>query len=228
MQGREVMSWGVEETNRKQGKPYLTGGEEMGKLKLLSLSCLVTLLVILFSFQGAQCFTLLEGKLEITGYLENYTGIRMENGGRNLHSFQNNPPVQIPPGTEFDGLERGDVSLFRNIVQLEMNYRLNDVVQVFGIWRAWYDASLDFNSDMEYLIAKDQRDEFTHDNDLREVYLNATPGNWRFRIGKQQIVWGESDGFRMADVINNLDYSWHYFPPPWQDIRIPVWASDIK
>ena len=50
-----------------------------------------------------------------------------------------------------------------------------------------------------------------------------------FRLGKQQIIWGEADDFRMLDRANPLDTSWHYImeiPPPsfgWDDLRIPLW-----
>jgi len=39
----------------------------------------------------------------------------------------------------------------------------------------------------------------------------------RLRVGKQQLVWGEADLFRMLDRANPLDTSWHFVeevPPP--------------
>ena len=41
------------------------------------------------------------------------------------------------------------------------------------------------------------------------------------RVGKQQIVWGKTDFFRLLDIINPLDYSWHFFFESFDDIRIP-------
>jgi hypothetical protein len=49
------------------------------------------------------------------------------------------------------------------------------------------------------------------------------------RAGRQQIVWGESDNFRMLDRANPLDLSWHLvqeIPPPafgWDELRRPFW-----
>jgi len=49
------------------------------------------------------------------------------------------------------------------------------------------------------------------------------------RAGRQQIVWGESDNFRMLDRANTLDLTWHFtqeVPPPaygWDEIRRPFW-----
>jgi len=69
------------------------------------------------------------------------------------------------------------------------------------------------------------------ENQLREAYVDLKLKNipLSFRIGKQQIIWGEADDFRMLDRANPLDTSWHYImeiPPPsfgWDDIRIPLW-----
>jgi hypothetical protein len=49
------------------------------------------------------------------------------------------------------------------------------------------------------------------------------------RAGRQQIVWGETDNFRMLDRANSLDLTWHFqqeIPPPafgWDEIRQPFW-----
>ncbi len=60
--------------------------------------------------------------------------------------------------------------------------------------------------------------------DLREVYLysdlvSLPGGDGYLSVGRQQIIWGESDGFRLADVVNPLDLSWHYFLESFEDIR---------
>ncbi|MBW2217711.1 MAG: hypothetical protein JRF34_11055 [Deltaproteobacteria bacterium] len=45
------------------------------------------------------------------------------------------------------------------------------------------------------------------------------------RLGKQQITWGESDGMRLADIINPLNVSRHFNMEAWEDIRIPIGAA---
>jgi hypothetical protein len=75
------------------------------------------------------------------------------------------------------------------------------------------------------------RDAVKFENQLREAYLDV-----RFRqlpltirAGRQQIVWGESDNFRMLDRVNTLDLTWHFVqevPPPafgWDELRRPFW-----
>jgi hypothetical protein len=151
--------------------------------------------------------SVLGGDVEITGYLRNDFGVRTQDAD------------EVHPG-----YESGDITLFRNTLQVESKWEMTDTFRMYGIFRAWYDASMDIDSDIEDRISKHARDDFRKDIDLREIYLDYTPKNWLVRIGKQQIVWGESDGFRMADIINPLDYSWHYFFPSWEDIRIPKWG----
>jgi hypothetical protein len=59
---------------------------------------------------------------------------------------------------------------------------------------------------------------------VREAYLDF---RWDFlgsnllRLGKQQIVWGKADFFRLQDIINPVDFSQHFFIEPFEDIRIP-------
>jgi len=47
------------------------------------------------------------------------------------------------------------------------------------------------------------------------------------RLGRQMVVWGESDNLRMLDRTNALDTTWHaggLGVEPWDDLRIPYWA----
>jgi hypothetical protein len=74
------------------------------------------------------------------------------------------------------------------------------------------------------------RDAFKFENVLREAYVDVKfRGGFSLRAGRQQIIWGESDGFRLLDRANALDLSWHFqqeLPPPsygLDDLRIPFW-----
>lgn len=63
---------------------------------------------------------------------------------------------------------------------------------------------------------------------LRELYVDATLlGNGdneiNFRLGKQQVIWGRTDLFRVLDVINPVDYSRNNIYDELEDIRIPMW-----
>ncbi|SDW96996.1 DUF1302 family protein [Marinobacter mobilis] len=63
---------------------------------------------------------------------------------------------------------------------------------------------------------------------IRELYvdfdLNFDSGNTlSTRLGKQQVIWGRTDLFRVLDVINPVDYSRNNIYDELEDIRIPMW-----
>lgn len=62
-------------------------------------------------------------------------------------------------------------------------------------------------------------------NAFREAYLDVALSEIpvSFRLGRQQVVWGESDNFRLLDRVNPLDFSWHFQQESWDNIRIPLW-----
>lgn len=49
-----------------------------------------------------------------------------------------------------------------------------------------------------------------------------------FRIGKQQVIWGRTDLFRVLDVINPVDFSRNNIYDELQDIRIPMWIATAE
>jgi len=71
-----------------------------------------------------------------------------------------------------------------------------------------------------------RRDDLKLDNELREAFVDLTLQDLpiSFRIGRQQVVWGESDHFRLMDIWNPLDLRWHvHQEPQWDEIRVPLW-----
>lgn len=68
---------------------------------------------------------------------------------------------------------------------------------------------------------------------IREAYarktLNLENGNELFlKVGKQQVVWGRTDLFRVLDVINPVDYSRNNIYDELADIRIPMWMVQAE
>ncbi len=59
---------------------------------------------------------------------------------------------------------------------------------------------------------------------LRENYLDFGSGDWDYRIGRQQIVWGEMVGLFLADVVSAKDLR-EFILPDFDQIRIPQWAG---
>jgi hypothetical protein len=63
---------------------------------------------------------------------------------------------------------------------------------------------------------------------FRELYADAIIGDWWIRLGKQQIVWGKTDFFRLQDLINPVDFGQHFFFDSFEDIRIPQWMMSVQ
>jgi len=177
---------------------------------------IVCLALILLGFSGQTFgFSLLDEKLTGTFILRNDFAVRLEDGL-----------------SEHRGMDSGDLVLFRNTLQLEGTFKFNEHLSLSTTIRAWYDASLDFDNDLKDRIRSDKRDRFRKSHEeMREIYVDVAYANWYARIGKQQVIWGESDGLRMTDIVNPLDLTWHYIFGPggsWEDIRITLWGIDFN
>ncbi|MDH1536998.1 DUF1302 domain-containing protein [Pseudomonas chengduensis] len=65
---------------------------------------------------------------------------------------------------------------------------------------------------------------------IRELYVdfdNDLPNGdiLSWRLGKQQVIWGRTDLFRVLDVINPIDFSRNNIYDELEDIRIPMWIA---
>jgi Protein of unknown function (DUF1302) len=69
-------------------------------------------------------------------------------------------------------------------------------------------------------VKRDQRLDFF----WSENYIDFSAGDWDFRLGAQQIVWGEVVGLFFADVVSARDMR-EFLLPRFDIIRIPQWAA---
>ncbi len=62
---------------------------------------------------------------------------------------------------------------------------------------------------------------------VRELYADIFTEKFHFRLGRQQVVWGESDGLRLMDCINPQDlrreFNLRDSDEGYRDSRIPLW-----
>lgn len=68
---------------------------------------------------------------------------------------------------------------------------------------------------------------------IRELYVEgsipmSSSSELFLRVGKQQVVWGRTDLFRVLDVINPVDYSRQNIYDELEDIRIPEWIATAE
>jgi len=140
----------------------------------------------------------------------------------------------------------------RNTFKLRVDYQLLDGgrlieridvpfidrAKVFVLYRGVYDSVYDSTPGFEQRniyglptgarldqLSSGERDSLKFENQLREAYvdLNFKTLPLSFRLGRQQIVWGETDNFRMLDRVNALDLTWHLQQESWDELRTPYW-----
>ena len=113
----------------------------------------------------------------------------------------------------------GHSSMFRNTLELETSGRLNPDVSWNLSVRGVYDAVFEMNDFYSDRVRDDRRLEGA----LHETYLDVSSGDLDFRLGRQNIIWGEMVGLFFADVVSAKDMR-QFVAEDFDLIRIPQWA----
>jgi Protein of unknown function (DUF1302) len=136
-------------------------------------------------------------------------------------------------GDHFDNKE--DWQSFRYDVLLETKYNPHRDLDIFISGMLTGDWAYDLLSDDSEWKSKgfnESRDTFGVDTDLRdllqEAHVTWTPGNFLFRFGKQIVVWGETDNFRLMDQINPQDQSRGMTDFEFETSIVPIWLARME
>lgn len=112
----------------------------------------------------------------------------------------------------------GGTQKFQTTFEARMDVDLTDSVRLTAIAR----VRADTESNLGFAGSR------THvDTELREIYIDADWGGFYWRLGKQQIVWGQADGLRVLDVINPQEFR-EFILPEFEDSRIPLWIANVE
>ncbi|MEM3112688.1 MAG: DUF1302 family protein [Candidatus Anstonellales archaeon] len=120
-------------------------------------------------------------------------------------------------GFTFPKTDAGDFIQHRNLLQIEAKNKFNENFSIFLSGRLTYDGVSDYGAhqfrryDLSDVYAK-----------LREGYLDINYGPVFFRLGRQNLSWGEADLFRLLDGINPLDNTFGLFFEDLDERRIPI------
>ena len=181
-------------------------------------------------------------KFTLNGFLQNQTGFfvssektcnRMIPFGIPGHSNKDLAAEYFDYPTDHGGL-LGELSMMRNTLQLEGDWEPSDDVTVHFLFRGV--RSLQLGADDRAQppdpgkvddVRSWVHENYYTENDLREFYvdINATK-KLNFRLGRQQVTWGELGQYRLLDVINPVNSTWHFGSlESFEDIRIPLWIG---
>jgi len=185
----------------------------MGKKKLLILGLVVMVTVALMTLFIRQTlaieFDLLGKPVTLMGYVQQGVSYGIT-------------------GNQYDTKRGFQSGLFQGL--LEVDYSPHPDWKFFGSVKAnadwaypilrnnheWEDKG--FNQGRERLyIFDDGRDL------LSELHVTWAPGDFYFRLGKQIVAWGETDGFRLMDQINPLDQRRGMSDLQFENTILPLW-----
>lgn len=184
------------------------------------------LLVITILFLGvmeARAEVQLTDTFSVTGYLRQELAVHTSNMNPNNNLLKQQ--------------DNNLINLSRTFFQTEWTYLPNDTFKLFSKVKlisdqtqALDDHLLDYNA---FPLSTPRYGTYlraTNDNEfnaeMSEIYADVSLGSLWLRLGKQQIVWGEMISARILDLINPLDWSWHFQlePEEFENIRVPQWA----
>ncbi|MBL4802043.1 MAG: hypothetical protein JKY45_09115 [Emcibacter sp.] len=163
-----------------------------------------------------------EFRIDVSGYLRAYTAISLSN-----HE-------------ETAGDDKFSIPMARGTIYLDV-----DVYTGPLIWKVVgrYDKEIKtgYLKELEHLtqiqspggnFATDFMDQYETDDILeflREYYVDFTLfDRLDVRLGKQQLVWGESDFFQAMDLIHGFDYRWRLFFENNEDWRKPLILANFN
>ena len=166
---------------------------------------------------SAQAIDYLNGDLRVSGFVRAQTAISTtsdKNAANTALGQQDNP----------------DFNLNRVWGIADFDYRpsslrngLFDSVRLFSRVKLAYDLTEDLSGGVDsydaFSASNNLKDRGTMMNasndttsaDIWELFVDIKKGKLWTRLGRQNIVWGESDGVRLLDIVNPLDNAWHPF-----------------
>jgi len=126
----------------------------------------------------------------------------------------------------------GDAQKFEALIEPEWNFDFDDGLELTAIGRLRLDLIGDLGpgnsrpdnySRINGPWAQSAHGEIT----LREFYLDAEWFGAYWRMGKQQVVWGQADGLKVLDVINPQSFH-EFILDDFDDSRIPLWMLNVE
>lgn len=155
----------------------------------------------------------MEPTYEFLGYVREHVALKLEDS----------PDINMATGEEFGG--KGKLSMARTTGKFEGHVDFG-WAKFVGIYRIDREARTSYLRDLEDSavassftpsppapfpipagLGSEFLDQYDHD-EVREAYTSFDVGRITARLGKQQIVWGETDVIRVTDVVQGYDTRW--------------------
>lgn len=181
-------------------------------------------------------------EFSLNGYLQMQAGVFISNYENKTRADRDGDPDKNFP-KDHGGLN-GRLSMFRNTLQLEADYSPIEKINLHVVFRGVRSiplmadnyaqvpnmtADTTYNDDTSTMRAKRNwvNETYYSENDFREVFLDIEATDWlSFRLGRQQVSWGETGSFKTLDIVNPENTTWHFGPfESFEDTRVPLWMA---
>lgn len=160
---------------------------------------------------------------EVSGYIRQHLSFNLDN------------PTLMGLDGEQKGDYRYDLSMSRTILNVGLYRDFGDVrFKMTG--RISREQSTDYMKDLQSVMdgwattggapasEVNLRKDVYNEEDIRELWVEGSfAENWEYKVGRQQIVWGETDFFTLLDVIHGYEFRWRSFlEPENEELRKPL------
>src|SRR4030042_3562159 len=203
---------------REKCKKREGGKMKVFKCSLMGLNFLLALAMMQVTANAATYFQIGDNPLEVKGKFQ----ARLS--WRTVES----------EGFTSPHVARGNMVQERNLALIEFNQTLSKQTETTAevkyhlVGRFLYDGIYDYGPKVFKDVRnqnKNEIDDFKKDADVWEAYVDYTKGPGFFRIGRQNLSWGETDVFRLLDRMNPLDDTFGGSFEDLDDRRIPIWMA---
>lgn len=204
----------------------------MERKNLRAVASLASLLIFLFT-SYSEALEYCDGRVQLKGYLRHQSVWRSDDFSEEPNIIQFRTTLRL-----------------ESLIDVADRVGPAENLFAFVVFEPFYDGVFDFYSDDKTFDAVKfpnyptkyqgyftrpgaglhggDRDEYAYqgyENTLwwfKEYSLSFDIENLNLRIGKQIVTWGRSDIFRLMDIINPQDYSWHFIFEGVEETRIPL------
>ena len=173
---------------------------------------------------------------EVNGYVRQYLGMNLEN------------PVLIGPGPSggLDGEQKDDykydLSMVRTVGKLNLFREFDNGTRFKLSGRVSREYETDYMKDMQDVADawaqtggapgafRNLKDDVYDDEDIRELWIQTElTDSTSLKLGRQQVVWGETDFFQLMDVIHGYNFQWRSFlEPENEELRKPLNLVNLR
>lgn len=148
-----------------------------------------------------------EPEVSVHGYVRGWASMNLQDAPETVNDDEAGKLSMVRGQVRLDGsADWGKVKIFtslRGVAEIETSHEKN----LENLGAGFTEGGMEYN-----------------DGDIREAYIDwKATDRVSLRLGKQQVVWGESDFFTANDMVHGFDYTWRLFlEPENEELRKPL------